>query len=92
MTWVYTKYLWYNPQVKILPKVLDISQAQLSLADFLKSYNKNIPQSFPRATEALLQKFKAGHESFFKHGELWSLDEHRKKIVDWMQLNQKELG
>jgi hypothetical protein len=46
---------------------------------------------FPQATTELLQKFKEGHASFFKHGELWSLDEHRKKIVDWLQLNKKSL-
>jgi len=77
--------------VKILSRKIDISQIQLSLGDFLKSYNKNIPQGFPPATTELLQKFKDGHASFFKHGEMWSLDEHRKKIVDWLQLNKKSL-
>jgi hypothetical protein len=77
--------------VKTLLKKIDVSQIQLSLTDFLKSYNKNLPQGFPQATAELLQKFKESHASFFKHGELWSLDEHRKKIVDWLQLNKKSL-
>lgn len=77
--------------MKILSKKIDVSQLPLSLSEFLKSYNKNIPQGFPQATAELLQKFKEGHASFFKHGELWSLDEHRKKIVDWLQLNKKSL-
>jgi len=83
--------------VKILSKLskkippIDVSLIQVSLPDFLKSYNKNIPTGFPQATEELLKKFKASHASFVKHGELWSLDEHRKKIVDWLQLNKKEL-
>jgi hypothetical protein len=65
----------------------DPSQEQISLSDFLKSYNKNIPEGFPHASEALLKRFKSEHPGFFKHGESWSLDEHRKKIVDWLPLN-----
>lgn len=63
---------------------LKISELRISLADFLKSYNKSIPEGFPRATSVLLKKFKETHPLFFKHGNLWSLDEHRKKIIDWL--------
>ena len=66
-----------------------ISEMQVSLADFLKSYNKNMPESFPRATTALLRKFKAANESLFKNGDMWSLDLHRKKIIDWLPMNSK---
>lgn len=68
-------------------KPIDTSLIQLPLLDFLKLYNKNIPEGFPHASEALLKKFKNEHASFFKHDDLWSLDEHRKKIVDWLPLN-----
>ncbi len=63
---------------------LSISEMRISLADFLKSYNKNLPEGFPKASAALLKKFKETHPLFFKHGDLWSLDEHRKKIIDWL--------
>ncbi len=63
---------------------LKISERQISLADFLESYNKNMPDSFPRATVALLKEFQAAHSSLFKHGNLWSLDQHRKKLMDWL--------
>lgn len=63
---------------------LSISEVRISLADFLKSYNKNLPAGFPKASSALLKKFKETHPLFFKHGDLWSLDEHRKKIIDWL--------
>lgn len=66
----------------------DPSQLLITLSEFLKSYNKNIPTNFPPASEALLKKYKEEHPSFFKHGEMWSLDEHRKKIVDWLPLNR----
>lgn len=32
----------------------------------------------------------AGHPSFFKHGNLWSLDEHRKRVIDWFQMKKKK--
>jgi len=63
---------------------LKISEARTSLADFIKSYNKGLPASFPRSSVALLNEFRSSHPLFFKHGNLWSLDEHRKKIMDWL--------
>ncbi|MDP1689651.1 MAG: hypothetical protein Q8L52_00360 [bacterium] len=63
---------------------LKISEARTTLGDFLKSYNKSIPEGFPKASSALLKHFKETHPLFFKHGDLWSLDEHRKKIIDWL--------
>lgn len=63
-------------------------QEQVSLSDFLQSYNKTIPASFPKVTALLLKKFREGHVKLFKHGELWSLDQHRKKIMDWLPLNK----
>ena len=64
------------------------SEMLVSLPEFLKAYNKTIPEGFPRASTALLKKFKTAHAALFKHGDLWSLDEHRKKIIDWLpQLN-----
>ncbi len=62
------------------------SETQVSVHDFMLSYNENIPQGYPQASEELLRKFKSEHPLFFKHGNLWSLDEHRKKVIDWFQL------
>ncbi len=69
---------------------LKISEKRVSLAVFLKSYNDGLPTGFPKASSALLKKFKETHPLFFKHGNLWSLDEHRKKIVDWMPPRSQE--
>jgi hypothetical protein len=63
---------------------LSVSEARVPLADFLKSYNKGLPKGFPRSSTALLKKYKVLHPLFFKHGDLWSLDEHRKKVLDWI--------
>ena len=71
----------------LLPK-LDPSELPLTLQEFLKAYNSSIPKGFPKATLLLLQKYRDGHKSFFKHEGLWSLADHRKRIMDWLQLNQ----
>jgi len=60
----------------------------MTQSEFLTSYNQNMPLQFPRATNALLNKFKEDHASLFKHGDFWSLDQHRKKIMDWLPLNR----
>ncbi len=67
----------------------DANQNPISLADFLKSYNKSIPEGFPRASTALLKRFKEMHSSLFKRGDSWSIDLHRKKILDWLPQNNK---
>ena len=66
---------------------LEISQRQMPLPEFVKSYNQNMPVGFPRASLALLRKFKDAHAMLFKNSDLWSLDQHRKKIMDWLPAN-----
>ncbi len=70
---------------------LKISQAQVSFSDFLESFNKSMPMAFPRATLVLMKKFKDAHTMLFKHGDLWSLDQHRKRLMDWLPRNIKSL-
>ena len=55
-----------------------------TLAEFLKLYNENLPLTFPRASTALLEQFKSTHGDVFKSTNLWSLDIHRKKVMDWL--------
>jgi len=68
-------------------KAVDASLLQISLPEFLEYYNKNIPASFPRASTMLLKKFKEGHVALFKNGDFWSLDQHRKKVIEWLSQN-----
>lgn len=63
---------------------LKISEERVSLGTFLKSYNRGLPTGFPRSSISLLKKFKESHPLFFKHGNMWSLDEHRKRVLDWI--------
>jgi hypothetical protein len=72
--------------VKASPKI-DPSELPISVREFLLSYNANIPEGFPKASFALLLQYRQEHQSFFKHEDEWSLSEHRKKIMDWLQLD-----
>jgi hypothetical protein len=73
--------------MKKYPETPKVSEMQISQSDFLKSYNQNIPTAYPHASTALLIKFKEAHSVLFKHGDLWSLDLHRKKLMDWLPRN-----
>ena len=59
----------------------------LTEAEFLESYNKNMPEGYPRATLSLLEKFKVAHTSLFKGKGVWTLDQHRKRLIDWLPQN-----
>jgi spermidine/putrescine-binding protein len=71
------------------PAEIDTSIIPITLNEFLESYNKNMPANFPRASVELLKKFKEEHSALFKNGNFWSLDQHRKKLMDWLPLNSK---
>ena len=60
------------------------SEKKLSLAQFLAMYNEGLPPGYPRASTALLKTYSKSHPEFFKHGDVWSLDQHRKKLMDWL--------
>ncbi|MDO8655582.1 MAG: hypothetical protein Q7R48_04225 [bacterium] len=62
----------------------DLSIVRIPLGAFLESYNKNIPATFPRASISILRKFQSVYPALFKHGDMWSLAVHRKKVIDWL--------
>lgn len=62
----------------------EYSEKPRTLPEFLKLYNKTLPASFPPASAALLQEFRQNHVNFFK-SDSWSLDLHRKKVMDWLR-------
>lgn len=64
------------------------SEKRISISDFLESFNKNMPKGFPHVTPALLKKFQEAHAALFKgDATTWSLDQHRKKLIDWLPRN-----
>lgn len=60
------------------------SEKPHTLVEFLTLYNENLPLTFPRASVALLEEFRSAHASFFKPHDVWSLELHRKKVMDWL--------
>lgn len=60
------------------------SERELTSVEFLSEYNAHLPSEFPRATAALMTAFREGHPSMFKKVDIWTLDQHRKKLMDWL--------
>jgi hypothetical protein len=75
--------------MKVSPKQPSINEALITISEFVVAYNKTIPAEWPKANKELMQKFREANPSIFRHGELWSIDLHRKKIIDWLPLNSK---
>ncbi|MEK7135801.1 MAG: hypothetical protein AAB831_01420 [Patescibacteria group bacterium] len=50
----------------------------------MKSYNEDLPSQFPRASLPLLREFRKTHTTLFNGNDSWSLDQHRKKVMDWL--------
>ena len=65
----------------------ELSKIQTISSVFLRAYNKSIPKEFPHASAAGLKKFKNLYPTLFKRGDLWSVAEHRKKLIDWLFAN-----
>lgn len=62
------------------------SEEARSLNDFCGEYNKDLPASFTPASISLLTEYRRLHPEAFRNGGSWSLDRHRKKIIDWLPM------
>lgn len=51
---------------------------------FVQYYNKNVPEAFPRASLHTLIKFQETHPGLFEKNNEWTIDKHRKKLMDWL--------
>ena len=66
---------------KTLP---DVNMVGATTAAFVAYYNENVPEIFPRATIKALHRFKTAHPALFKGSSEWTIDKHRKKLMDWL--------
>ncbi len=62
--------------------------AKTPMLEFIEAYNKTIPADFPRATPEALEQFRATHATLFKGKHGWSVDRHRKRVMDWLSSYQ----
>jgi len=73
---------------KVRDSVFEASQKMTPASVFLKSYNQGMPPTFPHASLADLKKFEAVHPGLFKPSGQWSLEKHRKRLMDWLALRR----
>ena len=69
------------------PNFVPTHERPLTIYQFQKSYNENMPMEHPQVSISQLQKFKAEHQSMFKEDGFWSLDQHRKRLIEWLPQN-----
>lgn len=60
-----------------------------SPVEFIENYNKSVPLGFPQATDEALRKFQISYPGLFKKAGMWSIDKHRKRLMDWLSSQQK---
>lgn len=60
------------------------SEKKLTLKEFGICYNQGLPEGYPPVTTALLKTFSTVNAHSFKEEGVWSLDQHRKKVMDWL--------
>lgn len=67
------------------------SERELSLGDFLKTYNEGLPEQFHPASVSLLKKFREASPKLFPDGDVWTLDKHRRQFMDWVRQHLRSL-
>lgn len=63
---------------------LERNQEMTSPAVFVESYNRTIPLHFPRVSIGVLKQFQSAHPTLFKGEGEWSIEKHRKRLMDWL--------
>ncbi len=63
------------------------SELPMTAMEFLDSFNKNMPAGYPLATLEMMSKFKLVYPNLFKKPNIWSLDLHRKRMIEWLPQN-----
>ena len=65
-------------------KEQEVNFVEVSIDVFIHYYNQNIPASFPRATIEALKEFQATHSALFDNNKTWTVDKHRRRLMDWL--------
>lgn len=77
--------LWYSKKVKNNYKQEQaVNLAEMETENFIDYYNQNIPDSFPKATKEALAQFQVSHTALFADSKLWTIDKHRRRLMDWL--------
>ena len=69
---------------------LELNQAHTTVEVFMKAYNQTIPRGFTVVSVVMLKKFQEAYPLLFKNKEEWSIEKHRKKLMDWLPSHLNE--
>lgn len=62
----------------------ELNEARTPLLAFMNEYNRNLPQGYPSASLKALETFRNLHPLLFRGADSWSIDKHRKRVMDWL--------
>jgi hypothetical protein len=62
----------------------EFNETFTTISVFMDYYNQNIPASYPHATRESLEAFRKANPGLFGEGKKWSIDKHRKRLMDWL--------
>ena len=60
------------------------NETPLTAAQFMESFNANMPAGYPHVTLKIMEHFKLAHQNLFKKPDVWTLDLHRKRMIEWL--------
>ena len=63
---------------------LERNQTMTTPLVFKESYNQTIPLHFRRVSMEILKQFQLAHPALFKGSNEWSIEKHRKRLMDWL--------
>lgn len=63
------------------------NEVPLSATEFKESFNQNMPAGYPHVTLEIMDKFRFAHPNLFKKPNVWTLDLHRKRMIEWLPQN-----
>ncbi|MEK7566954.1 MAG: hypothetical protein AAB527_02370 [Patescibacteria group bacterium] len=69
---------------------LELNQAHTTIEVFMKAYNQTLPQGFPVVSVSTLKKFQETYPLLFKNKAEWSIEKHRKRLMDWLPMHIDE--
>lgn len=70
---------------------LELNKLRTTIDVFIKAYNQTLPQGFPVASASTLRKFQEAYPLLFKDKAEWSIEKHRKKLMDWLPMHANGL-
>jgi hypothetical protein len=65
-------------------KEQEVNFVGMTLGEFIDYYNENTPAAMPRATKNALKEFQTSHANIFDESGLWTIDKHRRRVMDWL--------